>query len=114
MAAVRELAVHQQKHCILDVSAAAIRRLQSANLLPVSILVRPRALEQLREWDKRMAEDEARRQFERSLRTEQEFGELFTAIISADTPEEVYAKVKLVIYDNSGPVIWVAAKNQKI
>lgn len=114
VAAVRELAVHQQKHCILDVSAAAIRRLQSANLLPVSILVRPRALEQLREWDKRMAEDEARRQFERSLRTEQEFGELFTAIISADTPEEVYAKVKLVIYDNSGPVIWVASKNQKI
>ena len=114
VAAVRELAVNQQKHCILDVSAAAIRRLQGANLLPVSILVRPRTLEQLREWDKRMAEDEARRQFERSLRTEQEFGELFTAIISADTPEEVYAKVKLVIYDNSGPVIWVAAKNQKI
>ena len=114
VAAVKELAVDQQKHCILDVSAAAIRRLQSCSLLPIAILIRPRSIEMLREWDKRMPEDEARRQFERSLRTEQEFGELFTAIISADTPEEVYAKVKLIIYDNSGSCIWVPAKSQKI
>lgn len=113
VAAVRELAIHQQKHCILDVSAAAIRRLQTANLYPIAILIRPKSIEMLREWDKRITDDDARRQFERALRTEQEFGELFDSIISANTPEEVYSKVKLAIYDHKGPNIWIPTKNQK-
>lgn len=114
VAAVRELAIDQQKHCILDVSAAAIRRLQSSSLFPIAILIRPRSIEMLREWDKRLPEDEARRQLERAARTEQEFGELFTSILCADTPEEVYAKVKLAIHDNSGSYVWIPSKAQKI
>ncbi|KAI2800501.1 Disks large 3 [Blomia tropicalis] len=114
LAAVREVAENQQKHCILDVSIPAIRRLATAGLLPIAILIRPRSLEQLREWDKRMPEDEARRQFDRALRTEQEFADVFTTILTADTPEEVYAKVKLGIHDNAGPHVWIASKNQKI
>ncbi|KAH7643178.1 disks large 1 tumor suppressor protein-like protein [Dermatophagoides farinae] len=114
ISAVRELSYDQQKHCILDVSAAAIRRLQAANLMPITILIRPRSIELLKEWDKRITDDECRRQYERSIRTEQEYGQYFLAIISCDTPEEIYAKVKLVIHDNSGPYIWISAKNQKI
>uniref|UniRef100_A0A673MXG8 Guanylate kinase-like domain-containing protein n=1 Tax=Sinocyclocheilus rhinocerous TaxID=307959 RepID=A0A673MXG8_9TELE len=40
---VRE--VQQGKHCILDVSANAVRRLQAAQLHPIAIFVRPKSLE---------------------------------------------------------------------
>ncbi|KAI5089027.1 disks large-like 4 isoform X1 [Silurus meridionalis] len=42
---VREVAEQQGKHCILDVSANAIRRLQAAQLHPIAIFVRPKSLE---------------------------------------------------------------------
>lgn len=35
----------QGKHCILDVSANAVRRLQAAHLHPIAIFIRPRSLE---------------------------------------------------------------------
>ncbi|CAB1316021.1 unnamed protein product [Coregonus sp. 'balchen'] len=41
---VREVA-EQGKHCILDVSANAVRRLQAAQLHPIAIFVRPKSLE---------------------------------------------------------------------
>lgn len=37
--------VQQGKHCILDVSANAVRRLQAAQLHPIAIFVRPKSLE---------------------------------------------------------------------
>lgn len=39
--------MHEQqgKHCILDVSANAVRRLQAAQLHPIAIFVRPKSLE---------------------------------------------------------------------
>lgn len=114
VAAVQELAIKQRKHCILDVSAAAIKRLQAAGLMPIAILIRPKNMDLLVEWDKRLSFEEAKQQFVRAMRTEQEYGEYFTSIISADTPEEVYAKVKMVIHENSGPYSWMPTKNQKI
>lgn len=36
----------------------------------------------------------------------------FTAIIQGDTPEDIYRKVKDVIREQSGPNIWVPAKEQ--
>ncbi|TNN49415.1 Disks large 4 [Liparis tanakae] len=42
---VREVAEQQGKHCILDVSANAVRRLQAAQLHPIAIFVRPKSLE---------------------------------------------------------------------
>ncbi|KAK2510325.1 hypothetical protein Q9233_017853, partial [Columba guinea] len=33
------------KHCILDVSANAVRRLQAAQLHPIAIFIRPKSLE---------------------------------------------------------------------
>jgi len=37
---------------------------------------------------------------------------IFSAVVSGDTPEEIYAKVKEVIRDQSGPTIWVPAKEK--
>ena len=44
---VRCVCVQQGKHCILDVSANAVRRLQAAQLHPISVFIRPRSLENL-------------------------------------------------------------------
>lgn len=35
-----------------------------------------------------------------------------TAVVTADTPDEIYAQVKEVIRDQSGPTIWVPAKEK--
>ena len=37
----------QGKHCILDVSANAVRRLQAAQLHPIAIFIRPKSLENI-------------------------------------------------------------------
>ena len=95
------------KHCILDVSGNAIKRLMSSGLMPIAIFIKPRSVDSIMEMSKRMTEDQAKKLFERSSKLETEFSEYFTAIITGDTPEEIYAKVKLVIHDHSGPVIWV-------
>lgn len=95
------------KHCILDVSGNAIKRLQAANLMPLAIFIKPKSIESIMEMNKRMSEEQARKLYDRALKLEQEFAEYFTAIVQGDTPEEVYAKVKLVIHDNAGPLIWV-------
>jgi len=102
----------QGKHCILDVSANAIKRLHVAQLYPIAIFVRPKNEEIVLEWNKRMTEEAARKTYERAIKLEQEFGEYFTAIIMGDTPEEIYEKVKDVIQEQSGDTIWVPAKEK--
>lgn len=70
---------HEGKHCILDVSGNAIRRLRTtAGIHPIAIFVKPQNAYQLRDWDPSITEDEAYRQFERCQRQEQSFGDLFT------------------------------------
>jgi len=111
VASVREVA-EKGKHCILDVSGNAIKRLQVAGLYPIAIFIKPKTVESILEWNKRVTEDQARKGYERALKLEQEFGEYFTAVVTGDTADEVYAKCKEVIRDQSGPVIWVPAKER--
>lgn len=108
VSSVREVA-ECGKHCILDVSGNAIKRLQSAGLMPIAIFVKPKSVESILEMNKHLPEDAARKMYDRALKQEQEFAEFFTAIVQGDTPEEIYARVKIVIEDNSGPVIWIPA-----
>lgn len=105
---VREVA-ESGKHCILDVSGNAIKRLQSAGLMPIAIFVKPKSVESIREMNKHLPEDAAKKMYDRALKQEQEFAEYFTAIVQGDTPEEIYAKVKLVIHENDGSPIWIPA-----
>ncbi|XP_054706998.1 disks large homolog 1-like [Uloborus diversus] len=74
---VREVA-EKGKHCILDVSGNAIKRLQMASLHPVAIFIKPKSVESIMELNKRITEDQARKSFERSQKLEQEFAEYFT------------------------------------
>lgn len=99
-------------HCILDVSGNAIKRLHVAQLYPIAIFIKPRSVESIMEWNKRMAEEQAKKVYERALKTEQEFAEYFTAVVEGDTPEDIYAKVKEIIKEQSGPTVWVPAKEK--
>jgi guanylate kinase len=108
---VRDVA-EKGKHCILDVSGNAIKRLQVAQLYPIAVFIKPKSVESIMEWNKRMTEEQTRKAYDRAMKLEQEFGEYFTAVVTGDTPEEIYAKVKEVIRDQSGPTIWVPAKDK--
>ncbi|KAK8381080.1 hypothetical protein O3P69_008165 [Scylla paramamosain] len=63
VASVKEVA-EKGKHCILDVSGNAIKRLQVAQLYPIAIFIKPRSAEQIMEWNKRMTEEQARKTYE--------------------------------------------------
>lgn len=111
VASVREVA-DKGKHCILDVSGNAIKRLQVAQLYPIAIFIKPKSVESIMEMNKRMTEEQAKKTYERALKMEQEFGEYFTAVVQGDTPEDIYGQVKEVIKEQSGPNIWVPAKEK--
>ncbi|KAK2577284.1 hypothetical protein KPH14_003418 [Odynerus spinipes] len=113
VASVREVA-EKGKHCILDVSGNAIKRLQVAQLYPIAIFIKPKSVESVKEMNKRMNEEQAKKTYERALKMEQEFGEYFTAVVQGDTPEEIYVKVKEVIAEQSGPNIWVPSRDQQL
>jgi disks large protein 1 len=110
VASVREVAEKQGKHCILDVSGNAIKRLQVAQLYPIAIFIKPKSVDSVMEMNRRMTEEQAKKTFERALKMEHEFGEYFTGVVQGDTIEEIYSKVKNVIWSQSGPTIWVPSK----
>lgn len=107
------------RHCILDVSGNAIRRLQTnANIQPISIFVKLSSPKQIldldnqlasnRQDDRAMSEDEASAQYNRCQRIEQTFGDLFTHEISnVHNANEVINKVYALIDKESQNTIWV-------
>ncbi|XP_042573759.1 discs large homolog 1-like protein isoform X7 [Cyprinus carpio] len=108
---VREVA-EKGKHCILDVSGNAIKRLQVAVLFPIAIFIKPKSMENIMEMNKRLTEEQGRKTYDRAMKLEQEFMEHFTAIVQGDTLEEIYDQVKQIIEEQSGPYIWVQSKEK--
>ncbi|XP_074527537.1 disks large homolog 2 isoform X12 [Halichoeres trimaculatus] len=100
------------KHCILDVSGNAIKRLQVAQLYPIAIFIKPKSIDSLMNMNKRLTEDQARKTFDRAMKLEQEFGEFFTALVQGDTLEDIYNYCKQVIEEHSGPYIWIPSKEK--
>ncbi|XP_064158037.1 disks large homolog 2-like isoform X4 [Anguilla rostrata] len=100
------------KHCILDVSGNAIKRLQVAQLYPIAIFIKPRSIESLMDMNKRLTEDQAKKTYDRAMKLEQDFGEYFTAVVQGDSLEDIYTQCKLVIEEQSGPYIWISSKEK--
>ncbi|XP_076606416.1 disks large homolog 2 isoform X22 [Chaetodon auriga] len=100
------------KHCILDVSGNAIKRLQVAQLYPIAIFIKPKSIDSLMDMNKRLTEEQARKTFDRAMKLEQEFGEFFTALVQGDTLEDIYNHCKQVIEEHSGPYIWIPSKEK--
>uniref|UniRef100_A0A3P9J8Z8 Disks large homolog 1 n=1 Tax=Oryzias latipes TaxID=8090 RepID=A0A3P9J8Z8_ORYLA len=108
---VREVA-EKGKHCILDVSGNAIKRLQLTQLHPIAIFIKPKSVENIMEMNKRLTEEQAKKTLDRAARLEHEFTEHFTAIVQGDTLEEIYELAKHIIEEQSGPFIWVQSKEK--
>ncbi|XP_026797460.2 disks large homolog 2 isoform X20 [Pangasianodon hypophthalmus] len=100
------------KHCILDVSGNAIKRLQVAQLYPIAIFIKPKSIDSLMEMNKRLTEEQAKKTYDRAMKLEQEFGEYFTALVQEDTLEDIYTQCKMVIEEQSGPYIWIPSKEK--
>ncbi|XP_056262162.1 disks large homolog 2 isoform X2 [Pseudoliparis swirei] len=100
------------KHCILDVSGNAIKRLQVAQLYPIAIFIKPKSIDSLMDMNKRLTEEQAKKTFDRAMKLEQEFGEFFTALVQGDTLEDIYSHCKQVIEEHSGPYIWIPSKEK--
>ncbi|MFH4973807.1 hypothetical protein AB6A40_000516 [Gnathostoma spinigerum] len=109
---VREVA-QMGRHCILDVSGNAIRRLQtSANIYPIAIFIKPQSHHQIMDWDHTITEEEAINQFQRCQRIEQNFGDLFTAVVNGQTAEDLVRRVLMIISEQSRPQVWIPSRNQ--
>ncbi|VDM28478.1 unnamed protein product [Toxocara canis] len=101
------------RHCILDVSGNAIRRLQSAaNIYPIAIFVKPQNHHQIMDWDHTVNEDDAHNQYQRCQRIEQNFGDLFTAVVTGQSFEDLVRRVLGVINEQSRPYAWVPSRAQ--
>ncbi|XP_039866472.1 disks large homolog 2 isoform X2 [Simochromis diagramma] len=100
------------KHCILDVSGNAIKRLQVAQLYPIAIFIKPKSIDSLMAMNKRLTEEQAQKIFDRAMKLEQEFGEFFTALVQGETLEDIYTHCKQVIEEHSGPYIWIPSKEK--
>ena len=97
------------KHCILDVSGNAIKRLQAARIYPIAVFVKPRDVEFIMTVNKKSSEEQARKSLERASRLENEFMEYFTSVLEGDNIDAIYDKVKQIIIDHSTKNIWVAS-----
>uniref|UniRef100_A0A674BKU9 Discs large MAGUK scaffold protein 3 n=1 Tax=Salmo trutta TaxID=8032 RepID=A0A674BKU9_SALTR len=100
------------KHCILDVSGNAIKRLQQAQLYSIAIFIKPKSIEALMDMNKRQTYEQANKVFDKAIKLEQEFGEFFTAIVQGDSLEEIYNKIKMIIEEQSGPYIWIPSSEK--
>lgn len=111
--AIKEVA-ERGKHCLLDVSGGAIKRLQLAGIYPISIFIKPRSIENIMEFNQRLTVEQARIAFDKFIAVEKEFAPCFTAILIGGSPEEIYIKVKEVIQVHSKTAdVWVST-NEKL
>ena len=108
VASVKEVA-ERGKHCILDVSGNAIKRLEAARLFPIAVFLKPKSPAFIISVNDRMTDEQAEKAYGRAARLEQDFVQYFTAIIDGDNFEQIYEKVKTVIKSHSKTRIWVSA-----
>eukprot|EP00117_Sycon_ciliatum_P039774 scpid36247/ scgid29339/ Disks large homolog 2; Postsynaptic density protein 93 len=112
VAAVKEVAINEQKHCVLDVSGYAIRRLQVASLQPIAIFLKPGSADAILNQARRIKPEQAQKTYERALKLGEEFAEYFTAIVEPGSPEDMYANVKRVVRQHGNNRIWVPTRER--
>ncbi|UJR30241.1 hypothetical protein I4U23_017779 [Adineta vaga] len=111
--AVRDVA-NNQKHCILDVSGYAIRRLITAGLYPIVIYVKPRDVKWIMDnMGEEANEEHAQQLFEKATKVEHVFGDLFTATIEAATLSDVYDRMcEVMKHEESVTHAWIPSKEK--
>lgn len=89
-----------------------MKRLHTNNMFPIVIYVKPKSIDSILEMNRRMTEDIAQKAWERCIKLEKEFGHVFTAVVTGDTPEEIYSRVKDVIYREGGEKAWIPSSER--
>merc|ERR1719442_50917 len=84
VASVKEVA-EKGKHCILDVSGNAIKRLQAARIYPIAVFVKPRDVEFIMAINKKSNEEQARKSLERACRLENELWNISPQLLRETT-----------------------------
>ena len=89
-----------------------MKRLRANNFFPIVIYVKPKSVDSILEMSRRMNEVEAQKSFDKCIRIEKEFGYCFTAVVTGDTPEEMYSRVKDIVKRESADKAWVPSKER--
>lgn len=104
------------RHCVLDLrSGNAIRRLQTAaNIYPIAVFLKPQSYHQIMDWDRGIMEEDAINQYQYWQKVEQNYSDLFTAVIGGQSLEDLVRKVLNIINEQSRSAAWVPSQNQII
>ncbi|CAF2449682.1 unnamed protein product [Rotaria sp. Silwood2] len=113
VSAVREVA-NASKHCILDVSGHAIRRLITAGLFPIAVYVKPRDVKWILDnMGEEANEERAQQMYEKAIKIEQQFGDLLTTVVEEETLSDVYDHICAVIdREQSLEYVWIPSKEK--
>ncbi|CAF4798671.1 unnamed protein product, partial [Rotaria sp. Silwood1] len=91
--AVRDV-LDASKHCVLDVSGRAIKRLIGADLYPIVIYIKPRDIKWiLNNMGEEANEVQAKQIYNKCNDIEQQYGDLFTTTIEEEDLNGVYKRI---------------------
>uniref|UniRef100_A0A182QL01 Discs large MAGUK scaffold protein 5 n=1 Tax=Anopheles farauti TaxID=69004 RepID=A0A182QL01_9DIPT len=111
MQAVRD---NKQCHCILNVSMAAVERLQRAQIYPVVLLLRFKSAKQIKEIkDSRYSTDKisakaAKEMYEHTLKMESEYRQFISVVISGVNITHMCTQIKAAVDSEQKKILWVS------
>ncbi|CAF3236984.1 unnamed protein product, partial [Rotaria sp. Silwood2] len=111
--AIRDVA-YSSKHCVLDVSGRAIKRLIRAGLYPIVIYVKPRDIKWIvNNMGDEANDDRAKQIFEKSNDIEEHFGDLFTVTIEEENLSDVYDRIcEVMDHENTVKSVWIPTEEK--
>ncbi|CAF4632976.1 unnamed protein product, partial [Rotaria sp. Silwood1] len=111
--AIRDVA-YASKHCVLDVSGRAIKRLIRAGLYPIVIYVKPRDVKWILDNMGQEADEKRAKQiYDKCNETEEQFGNLFTATIEEDNLNDAYDRISEIInHENRVDSAWIPSEEK--
>ncbi|XP_050079140.1 disks large homolog 5 [Anopheles maculipalpis] len=111
MQAVRD---NKQCHCILNVSMAAVERLQRAQIYPIVLLLRFKSAKQIKEIkDSRYSTDKisakaAKEMYEHTLKMESEYRQFISVVISGVNITHMCTQIKAAVDSEQKKILWVS------
>ncbi|XP_053675686.1 disks large homolog 5 [Anopheles nili] len=111
MQAVRD---NKQCHCILNVSMAAVERLQRAQIHPIVLLLRFKSAKQIKEIkDSRYSTDKisakaAKEMYEHTLKMESEYRQFISVVISGVNITHMCTQIKAAVDSEQKNILWVS------
>uniref|UniRef100_A0A182YH00 Uncharacterized protein n=1 Tax=Anopheles stephensi TaxID=30069 RepID=A0A182YH00_ANOST len=105
---------NKQCHCILNVSMAAVERLQRAQIYPIVLLLRFKSAKQIKEIkDSRYSTDKisakaAKEMYEHTLKMESEYRQFISVVISGVNITHMCTQIKAAVDSEQKKILWVS------